>query len=175
MIIVDHNDLQKYATVLKDVNAPIAERTDSLFCLRSFPGVDAIDVMIEAFHIQQFSDLLRHEICYCLGQMNNSPEHVAKIQNFLETVVEGNYPAIVTHEAIEALGNMNNENTIRLIEKYKDERSEISALVMETCGLAQALITWKKETNSGEEEGMDLKRLKFNRTHDPAPPFNYRA
>ena len=50
--------------------------------------------------------------------------------------MEGNYPAIVTHEAVEGLGNMNSENTLRLIEKYKDERSEISALVMETCSLA---------------------------------------
>ena len=136
MIIVDHSDAAKYAAVLKDVNAPIAERTDSLFCLRSFPDLEAIDALIDAFHIEQFSDLLRHEICYCLGQMNNSPEHAAKIQDFLGTVVEGNYPAIVTHEAVEALGNMNSENTLRLIEKYKDERSEISALVMETCSLA---------------------------------------
>ena len=79
MIIVDHSDVAKYAAVLKDVNAPIAERTDSLFCLRSFPDLEAIDALIDAFHIEQFSDLLRHEICYCLGQMNNSPEHVAKI------------------------------------------------------------------------------------------------
>ena len=134
--------------------------------------MDAIDVMIEAFHIEQFSDLLRHEICYCLGQMNNSPEHAAKIQDFLALVVEGNYPAIVTHEAVEALGNMNSENTERLIEKYRNEHSEIADMVNETCEVAKALVKWNKETNMGEDEGIDMTRRKFT-TSDPAPPFNY--
>jgi len=52
MIIVDHSDLDKYSTVLKDVNAPIAERVDSLFCLRSFEDVKAVDSLIEAFGIE---------------------------------------------------------------------------------------------------------------------------
>ena len=52
MIIVDHSDLDKYATVLKDVNAPIAQRVDSLFCLRSFEQLQAVDALIEAFGIE---------------------------------------------------------------------------------------------------------------------------
>lgn len=72
MIIVDHTDLEKYGQVLKDVNAPIAERVDSLFCLRSFPELAAVDALITAFGIEEKSDLLRHEICYCLGQMDKT-------------------------------------------------------------------------------------------------------
>ena len=79
MIIVDHNDLSRYSTTLKDTGAPIAQRVDSLFCLRSFDELEAVDALIEAFAIEQNSDLLRHEICYCLGQMDKTPEHVAKI------------------------------------------------------------------------------------------------
>ena len=67
MIIVDHSDLEKYSTVLKDVDAPIEKRVDSLFCLRSFDELAAVDALIAAFYIEQKSDLLRHEICYCLG------------------------------------------------------------------------------------------------------------
>ena len=52
MILVDHEDLNKYATCLKDVNAPIPERTDSLFCLRSFKEIEAVDALIEAFGIE---------------------------------------------------------------------------------------------------------------------------
>ena len=174
MIFVDHSDLGKYGAVLKDVNAPIAERTDSLFCLRSFPDLEAVDALIEAFHIEQHSDLLRHEICYCLGQMDNSPEHVAKITTFLEAIMEGGYPQIVVHEAVEALGNMSCENTVRMIEQYRNSGSEISAMVIETCELTQDLIKWNKETNNGEREGIDLKKLKFT-TNDPAPPFNHKA
>ena len=49
MIIVDHEDLGKYATTLKDKQAPIAERVDSLFCIRSFEELEAVDALIEAF------------------------------------------------------------------------------------------------------------------------------
>ena len=79
MIIVDHTDMEQYSKVLCDVNAQIAERVDCLFCLRSFEQVEAVDELIKAFEIEQKSELLKHEICYCLGQMNNSEEHNKKI------------------------------------------------------------------------------------------------
>jgi len=87
MIIVDHNDMQKYSQVLCDTAAPIEERVDCLFCLRSFEEIEAIDELIKAFEIEQTSELLKHEICYCLGQMTNSEAHNKKIQAFLETIV----------------------------------------------------------------------------------------
>lgn len=103
--------------------------------------------------------------------MDNSPEHVAKIQTFLEGIVEGQYPQIVVHEAVEALGNLNDENSVRLIEQYRNNNSDISEMVIETCELAQDLIRWNEQTNKGESEGIDLEKLKF-KTNDPAPPFN---
>ena len=174
MIIVDHTDLEKYSGTLKDVNAPIAQRVDSLFCLRSFDDISAVDALVEAFGIEQHSDLLRHEICYCMGQMDKTPEHIQKIQAFLERVIESGDAQIVVHEAVEALGNLNSENTVRLIERYRDSNQDISAMVVETCELAQDLIRWNKATNMGETEGIDLKKLKF-KTNDPAPPFNQQA
>lgn len=101
--------------------------------------------------------------------MNKSPEHVKKIQEFLESVVQGEYPTIVLHEAVEALGNMDCENTIKLIEKFKSEKSQV---LLETCYLTQKLIEWNGQTNHGESEKLDLSKLKFT-TNDPAPPYNY--
>ena len=153
MIIVDKEDLGKYSDTLIDVKAPIAERVDSLFCLRSFDQIEAIDALIKAFNTEQDSDLLKHEICYCLGQMDKSPEHIAKIQAFLETVVEGDFPQIVIHEAVEALGNLDDGNTVVLLERYRNSDKEISQIVVETCELAQDLIKWNKETDHGKTEG----------------------
>jgi hypothetical protein len=65
---------------------------DSLFCLRAFDEVEAVDGLIKAFHIEKKSELLLHEICYCLGQMNTSPERVVKITEFLEMLIDGDYP-----------------------------------------------------------------------------------
>ena len=67
MIIVEQENLGKYAQNLCNTQAPIAERVDSLFCLRSFDKIEAVDALIEAFNIEQHSELLKHEICYCLG------------------------------------------------------------------------------------------------------------
>jgi len=92
MIIVDTDDMNKYVENLCDTKAPIAQRVDSLFCLRAFDQIEAIDGLIKAFHIEKKSELLMHEICYCLGQMDKTQGHVAKIIEFLEMLVDGDFP-----------------------------------------------------------------------------------
>ena len=122
MITVDLEDLKKYEAVLSDPSQPIADRTDSLFCIKAFKEVDAIDSLIRSFHAEPKSELLKHEICYCLGQMNKTPEHVAKIQAFLEHVIDekNQYPEIIVHEAVEAMGNMNDQNSLELLKRFED-------------------------------------------------------
>lgn len=71
---------------------PIAERVDSLFCLKAFKEIQAIQGLIKAFHIEKTSELLMHEICYCLGQMDFSDEHVKVIVEFLEKIIDGDHP-----------------------------------------------------------------------------------
>jgi len=144
MIFVDENNMQKYVDNLCDLSAPIAERVDSLFCLRSFKELEAIDGLIKAFHTEKKSELLMHEICYCLGQMNNTQEHVDKIVPFLEMIIESDYPQIVIHEAVEALGNMNNYDTLALLKKFERDDSPHTEMVRETVELARDLITWDK-------------------------------
>ena len=54
--------------------------------------------------------------------MDKSEEHIKKIQTFLEDVIDeknGN-EEIVLHEAVEALANMSQDNTLELIKKYED-------------------------------------------------------
>ena len=69
---------------------------------------------------------------------------------------------------------MADENTVRLLEQYRASDRDISAMVVETCELAQDLIKWNNETNFGETETLDLKKLRF-KTNDPAPPFNHKT
>ena len=105
--------------------------------------------------------------------MDKSPEHIAKIQKFLENIVEGDYAQIIVHEAVEALGNLDDGNTVTLLNRYRNSDKEISEMVVETCELAQDLIKWNQETDHGKTENLDMTKLKF-RTNDPAPPFNYK-
>ena len=67
MITVDLEDLNQYASVLADKAAPMADRVDSLFCIKAFKGTEAIDAIAKAFYTEKKSELLRHEMCYCLG------------------------------------------------------------------------------------------------------------
>lgn len=72
MITVDHQNLLEYEKVLSDKDANIADRVDSLFCIKSFQEVEAVQSLIRSFHCEKKSELLRHEICYVLGQMNKT-------------------------------------------------------------------------------------------------------
>ena len=74
-MFVDLEDLAKYEQILSDPTANIADRIDSLFCVKAFSGVEAVQALIRSFHAEPKSELLKHEICYCLGQMNRSEEH----------------------------------------------------------------------------------------------------
>jgi len=97
---------------------------------------------------------------------------VDKIVPFLEMIIDGDYPQIVIHEAVEALGNMNNYDTLALLKKFEREDSPHTEMVRETVELARDLITWDRETDRGRTEGIDLSKRKI-KTNDPAPPFNY--
>lgn len=104
--------------------------------------------------------------------MNNTEEHTQKITAFLEKLLDEDHPQIVIHEAVEALGNMNNYDSLKLLKKFEAEDSPHTEMVRETVELARDLINWNKETNKGETEGL-LKRKLRVRTNDPAPPFNF--
>lgn len=58
-----------------------------------------------------------HEICYALGQMDKSSDHVHKITQFLEMLLTQDQPQIVIHEAVEALGNMGSYDSLALLDK----------------------------------------------------------
>ena len=79
MITVNLEDLNQYEKVLSDKSAPMADRVDSLFCIKAFKETEAIDAIVRSFYIEKKSELLRHEMCYTVGQMDKSEEHIKKI------------------------------------------------------------------------------------------------
>ena len=66
MITVNLEDLNQYEKVLSDKSAPMADRVDSLFCIKAFKETEAIDAIVRSFYIEKKSELLRHEMCYKL-------------------------------------------------------------------------------------------------------------
>lgn len=115
--------------------------------------------MIRCFEEEPTSDLLRHEICYCLGQMNTKKENVDIIEPFLKKIIsERKHSSIVIHEAVEALGNISEDNLKDLLKQFDEDKDDI--IVKETCELALDLTQWRQETQDGKTEGLDMKSLK---------------
>ncbi len=169
--IISEDKFDEYRSALIDRENKIAARVNALFCLRTLATLEAVQTLIDCFNEEQTSQLLRHEICYCLGQMDKSPEHVKKMTPFLETILlrglEGKEDNIVVHEAAEALGHLGSEETRELLSKFDNYKESI---VYETCKLSDDLLQWNTATNHGETE--KLPKSKFT-TNDPAPFFNY--
>ena len=67
MIIIHNEKEPEYAATLRDLKAPVAERVNALFCLRTISSLTSVDALIQAFKEEPKSELILHEICYCLG------------------------------------------------------------------------------------------------------------
>jgi deoxyhypusine monooxygenase len=168
--ITDVNTLKQ---ILLNDQIEIKKRMSALFTLRTLGTYDAIKSLEEVLIKEKSSDLIRHEVCYCFGQMIATDENKKEIETFLNKEVFDNpkkYNSIVLHEAAEAVGNINSENNIILLERFLDYEDDI---IKETCEIAVENINWMKRTNHGQTEGLDKCKLIY-KTNDPAPPFNFK-
>ena len=142
-----------------------------MLALRSLRTMEAVEALIMAFEYEVKSDMLKHEICYSLGQMDLSKKNEPRALAFLEKVVQDTEQSdFVRHEAIEALDDINEDITLKVLETLKQQQTGI---VYETYYLKKRQIEWEKATEHGKTEGINLKASLFD--SDPAPWYNYKA
>lgn len=123
---------------LADVNQPIAKRTHAAFYLRTDGSPEAVDAICHALKNKEDSALLRHELAYILGQMQDN-----RACALLSTILsdEGD-DCMVRHESAEALGAIGDPQSIGILEKYADDPApEVS----DTCRLALDLLKWRNK------------------------------
>jgi len=142
--------------LLLDPKRPLKERFRALFTLKSIGGQNAIDWMAKAFNDE--SALLKHEVAYCLGQLQS--DLALPILTSVLADAEGQEP-IVRHEAAEALAAIGGEEALEWVKKYQEDPSQE---VRETCQLALAKLNLRQEEKDGNVEG------NVWGSHDPAPP-----
>lgn len=131
-------------------------RFRALFTLKSIGSREAVDWMAKAFNDE--SALLKHEVAYCLGQLQS--ELALPVLTSVLADVERQEP-IVRHEAAEALAAIGGEEALRWVKKYQEDPSEE---VRETCQLALAKLNLSQEESEDNSEG------NVWGSHDPAPP-----
>ena len=118
---------------LCDEDERMFQRMRALFALRNIGGKDSVDALAAAF--DSSSALLKHEIAYVLGQMQDDhavPHLISRLEDLEEEVM-------VRHEAAEALGAIGNRVAMSTLEKFAGD-DEI--VVAESCEVAIDLMNW---------------------------------
>ncbi|XP_030754353.1 deoxyhypusine hydroxylase [Sitophilus oryzae] len=155
MVNITENQIRSIGKLLNDFNRPLKERFRALFTLRNIGGPVSIEFINQCF--KDSSALLKHELAYCLGQMQDKTANSILIKVLEDT----NQEPMVRHEAAEALGAIGSPEVISILERFKtDPVKEVA----ETCELALERIKWLQNC---DEEG--LSNNPYNSV-DPAPP-----
>uniref|UniRef100_A0A1B6CET4 Deoxyhypusine hydroxylase n=1 Tax=Clastoptera arizonana TaxID=38151 RepID=A0A1B6CET4_9HEMI len=158
MISITDDQIKRIGLVLKNDRRPLKERFRALFTLKNIGGSCAIECIIKCF--DDSSALLKHELAYCLGQMQDKTALPVLISILKDQYQE----PMVRHEAAEAIGAIGCINVLDILEEYAfDPVIEVA----ETCQLAKNSIKWQHHI--GKHDAKD------NTNHydsvDPAPPF----
>ncbi|OAG30463.1 deoxyhypusine monooxygenase [Nematocida displodere] len=133
--------VEGFGKILRDETSPLKMRFRALFALRSIITNESVLAIISAFATP--SVLLKHELAYVLGQMQNRTA-----LPFLEKVLrDGSEDEIARHEAAEAIATFGDQSYLRLLQKYSSVEVAQSRAVAETCEIGAQLIS-----NGGSKE-----------------------
>jgi len=170
-------DLAPVGGILLDTSKPLKMRFRALFTLKAVGGREAVEWMARAFADE--SALLKHEVAYCLGQLQ-SPLALEVLTGVLADR-QGQQP-IVRHEAAEALANIGGAEARGWLERYTEDPQEE---VRETCELAVAKLKlggvqvenrWGSEDPAPPSEEREVGRLRAALLDQGLPLFDrYRA
>ena len=108
----------------------MGDRFDALFQLRSNGSVQAMEVIAGCLlDPSQDSALLKHELAYCIGQMQLK-QSIPLLSQVLEKETED---TMVRHEAGEALGAVGDKSALEVLKKFTKHEERA---IRETCELA---------------------------------------
>ncbi|KAG6547368.1 hypothetical protein Mapa_010816 [Marchantia paleacea] len=131
-------DLRK---ILLDEQQGMYERYGAMFALRNRGGAEAVDSIVAALGCQ--SALLRHEVAYVLGQLQDKSSTYA----LMKTLRDSYEHPMVRHEAAEALGSIGDAESVALLKSYREDSEP---LVSQSCEVALNVLEHELEGKSLE-------------------------
>ena len=136
-------DVRILGETLCDEGGRMFERMRALFALRNIGGVEAIDALAGGFKSK--SALLKHEIAYVMGQMQDS----YAVPCLIERLNDHDEDLMVRHEAAEALGAIGDRDAMHTLRRYVDDPEPV---ISESCEVAIDLLEWveSKRLNYGD-------------------------
>lgn len=93
MLNISEDKILAIGKVLQDENRPLKERFRALFTLRNIGGSIAINCISNCF--SDSSALLKHELAYCLGQMQDT----SAVEILVKVLEDVKHEPMVRHEA----------------------------------------------------------------------------
>ena len=127
------SETDELRVILCNENERMFQRMRALFALRNKGGNDAVDALCAAFDSD--SALLKHEIAYVLGQMQNSHAVPMLIERLSDEVED----LMVRHEAAEALGAIGDRTAMDTLARFVDDPEPV---ISESCEVAIDLLEW---------------------------------
>lgn len=97
----------------------IEDQYKAIFYFRDLNTPEAVEMLAKGFSFS--SDLLKHEIAYVFGQMENP----LSVPALIDVLLNENEADIVRHEAAEALGNIATDEALECLEKFVDSEIDI--------------------------------------------------
>ncbi|CAF2172892.1 unnamed protein product, partial [Brassica napus] len=136
--------------ILLDETKGMYERYAALFALRNHGGEEAVSAIVDSLSAD--SALLRHEVAYVLGQLQNK----AALETLSKILRDVNEHPMVRHEAAEALGSIADEQSIALLQEFS---RDTEPLVSQSCEVALSMLEFENSGKSFEVKCFDLKTL----------------
>ena len=127
------SETDELRVILCNENERMFQRMRALFALRNKGGNDAVDALCAAFDSD--SALLKHEIAYVLGQMQNSHAVPMLIERLSDEVED----LMGRHEAAEALGAIGDRTAMDTLARFVDDPEPV---ISESCEVAIDLLEW---------------------------------
>ena len=116
-----------------DEDERMFQRMRALFALRNIGGVEAVEALAAAYSSK--SALLKHEIAYVMGQMQDP----AAVPHLIDRLEDHDEDLMVRHEAAEALGAIGDRIALATLEKFVDDPEPVIA---ESCEVAMDLLEY---------------------------------
>ena len=126
-------NISNLRNTLCDENEKMFQRMRALFALRNIGGKESVDALAAAYSAQ--SALLKHEIAYVMGQMQDSNA----VPHLIDRLEDKEEDIMVRHEAAEALGAIGDRTALSVLEKFVDDDEVVIA---ESCEVALDLLEW---------------------------------
>lgn len=123
-----------FGRIVQDESAPLKRRFRALFALRAIACDYSVREIAHSFNTT--SILLKHELAYVLGQMQNR----TALPVLVNLLINPEENEIVRHEAAEAIATFGDPLYLDLLNKYANESVSGSKAVSETCEIGAALI-----------------------------------